>query len=177
MKQATACAVAVLIFLIGLTGCTKKLDWAEYSSDTGRFTALMPGDPKTEMQSIPTAVGSIDMYFFSVDQPNVSFAVAYADYPSEIISKVSASALLDAGRNGALANVKGKLERKVDVFFGTDPGQEFWFKANVRNMPGYGHAVVMLRGARLYQMLVVGLEATFPAEDAQKFLDSIDIWN
>jgi len=143
--------------------------WQEFSSAEGNFAVLMPGTPTHEKTSTNTAVGPIDMHMFTLNiKRDAAYMVMYNDYP-EIVTKASPEALLDGGRNGALANTKGKLIGEQSISLDGFPGREI-----VIDVPGKGLMKVraFLVRQRLFQVLAVGTKEKIDHEDTAKYLTS-----
>jgi hypothetical protein len=156
---------AVFLFLCG---CRQKpQEFKEFKSEGGRFKVLMPGTPKADQL---TAVG-IPLKTFTVEDWNGAYAVAYADIPEEILRYGNVSKMLDAGVDGMVANVNGKLIRAYDIQLKNKySGREV--KAELPNKKGIIVAKIFLVKKRFYEVLVTGTQEWATSADAKKFLDS-----
>jgi hypothetical protein len=155
------------VFLL-LTGCAQKpQEYKEFKCEGGRFKVLMPGTPKaTEL----TAAG-IPLKTFSIEDWNGAYAVAYADIPEEILRYGNVSKMLDAGVDGMVANVNGKLIRAYDIQLkGKYSGREV--KAELPSKRGIIVARIYLVRKRFYEVLLTGPQEWATSADAKKFLDS-----
>lgn len=164
---------AILLFF----GCDKikQETLIEYSSDAGRFSVKMPGNPKRDKNSLQTAVGTIVMYSFSVEKADIAYVVAYIDYPGSVIEKVDPDQLLDNARNGALQKAGGNLLSEKNIDYNGYSARELEFE--VKGGLGLGRAVHLLADNRLYQVMVIGLKLTFPTETVQEFINSFEMWD
>jgi len=143
--------------------------WQEFSSTEGSFAVLLPGTPSYEKQNSSTAVGPIDMHLFSLDlAKDAAFMIMYSDYP-DVIAQAPADKVLDGGRDGALANTKGRLVAEESMSLDGFPGREFTI-----DIPGKG--MMKLRAylvrQRLYQIMAVGTKERIDHEDTAKYLTS-----
>ena len=143
--------------------------WQEFSSAEGNFAVLMPGSPSYKKQSSSTAVGPIDMHLFSLDlAKDAVYMVMFSDYP-DVVAQAPADKVLDGGRDGALANTKGKLIGEQSISLDGFPGREFTIE-----IPGKG--MMKLRAflvrQRLYQVMAVGTNERIDQEDTGKYLTS-----
>ena len=167
------CLFAILL----LFGCMKKEKepLIEYSSDQGRFSVLMPGNPKKDTHSIQSPIGTIVLYSFSVEKADIVYTVAYIDYPGSAVKRMDPDQLLDNARNGALQKAGGNLlsEKKIDYNGYSARELEFEVKGGL----GLGKAVHLLADNRLYQVMAIGLKLTFPSETVQEFIDSFEMWD
>jgi hypothetical protein len=147
---------------------TAEADWQEFTSTDGNFAVLMPGSPTYEKKSQPTAMGPIDMHMFTIETRQNAYIVMYSDYP-EMILKAPADKVLDGGRDGAVANTKGKLVSDQSLSLDGFPGREF-----VIEIPGKG--LMKLRAylvrQRLFQVMAVGTEEKIEHEDTARYLTS-----
>lgn len=143
--------------------------WKEFSSAEGNFAVLMPGTPSYEKKNTATALGPIDMHMFTLNiGRDAAYLVMYSDYP-EIVTRAKPDALLDGGRDGALANTKGKLIGEQNMSLDGFPGREI-----VIEVPGKGllKLRVFLVGRRMFQVMAVGTKEMIEHEDTAKYLTS-----
>ena len=143
--------------------------WQEFTSAEGSFAIQMPGTPSYEKKNTSTAVGPIDMHLFSLDlAKDAVYIVMYSDYP-DVVAQAPADKVLDGGRDGALANVKGKLVGEQNMSLDGFPGREFTIE-----IPGKGMMKLRtyLVRQRLYQIMAVGTNARIDSEDTVKYLTS-----
>jgi len=143
--------------------------WQEFSSTDGNFAVQMPGTPSYEKKSQNTALGPIDMHMFTLNiKRDAAYMIMYSDYP-EIVTRAKPDDLLDGGRNGALANTKGKLLGEQNISLDGFPGREI-----VIEVPGKG--LMKLRAflvrQRLFQVMAVGTKDKIDHEDTAKYLTS-----
>jgi len=92
----------------------------------------------------------------------------YSRYPENY--SASADSILEAGRNGAVANVKGKLRAETNVTINSFPGREIMIDA-----PGERVMILryFLRGNTLIQAITGGTAGVETNADARRFLDSL----
>lgn len=140
--------------------------WRRFQDPNGKFTVLMPGDPKQQRQQQQTRLGNLDIYTFAVEQPGLSaHLVTYTDFPAEFIQTVDPNKLLDSGRDEVLRRVQGSLLSETRISLDGAPGRELMIKA-----PGelIIHSRIYLVNQRLYQLIVVA-----PASKATNLSGSI----
>ncbi len=114
--------LVLLVLAILLIGCQRST-WEEFSSSEGAFSILMPGAPTEHTNTVNTAVGPIDAYFFLLEQKDIAYMVGYSDYPDTVVQKTNPDAILEGARNGAVANVQGKLLKELIISLNGYPGE------------------------------------------------------
>ena len=161
---------AFLFLLVLLViGCSAN-QWKEYSSDEGKFKVDFPGNPSLKTQKVNTAVGEIQVNMVLLEVRGVAYMASFNDYPSEFIKNSNEKDLLDGARDGAVANVQGKLLSEQIIELNNAPGREI----RVESADGKNTIVarIYLAGSRLYQVLVVTPKANGFDKNIKKFLDS-----
>ena len=152
-----------------LSSTTAPAVWQEFSSTEGNFAILMPGTPSYEKKNSTTVLGPIDMHMFTLNiKRDAAYLIMYSDYP-EIVTRAKPDDLLDGGRDGALANTKGRLISEQNMSLDGFPGREI-----VIEVPGKG--LMKLRAfmvrRRLFQIIAVGTKEMVEHEDAGRYLTS-----
>jgi hypothetical protein len=146
--------------------------WKEFVSQEGQYSVWMPGKPKSETQPVSTPVGVIQLHLVALDTPDMAFIVGYSDYPEYLVRSGDPDQMLSGARDGAVANVGGKLIGERQIRYQGYPGREIWIEAPIEDQIGLAHARVVLVGARLYQVLAAGPKTGFPSNTAEQFLNS-----
>jgi hypothetical protein len=161
--------LAPLALIVLAPALAAAQEWQDFNSPECRCSASYPGKPQPKTQSMQTKVGTLDARMFMLEMPNAFYALAFVDYPRDAIAKNSPDSLLDAARDGAVGNVKGKLASETKVSMNGFPGRELRIEA-----PGdlALQARMYLVKERLYQVLVVMPKAKESAADSKRFLDS-----
>jgi hypothetical protein len=150
-------------------------EWQTFTSQNGHFAVLMPGTPKSEVDSVKTLIGTVDLHSFMVETDDFAYFVAYGDFPPAFVQSADTDAMLDGARDGAVADVNGSLvsERRISVQ--GFPGRELWIEATVSNQKGLAQARMILVGNRFYQVLVVGPKERFAESQAERFLNTFQV--
>ncbi len=163
----------VVYFAIQLfKGSDKLPPFQEFRSDAGNFSILMPGKPKTENQTIETPAGSIVLVSYMAGSSKAGCAVAFADYPQQLIDASDKQKLLDGAQNGAIKNVNGRLVKETRVSFNGLPARDV-----VIEIPGkaFINARLIISGPRLYQLMLITPTNEGHEEDVSKFFNSFKI--
>ncbi len=146
------------------------LDWKEYRPEGAGYAVEMPGEWKVQSQDVPTNAGVIKVNIAVVDAGAIAFVTMYSRYPESTIQGQTVSVLFDGARNGAVANVKGKLRSERDVTVSGFPGREIIIDGPT------GGIVIMrffLSGSTLIQAIVGGKSGVETDPDTRRFLDSL----
>jgi hypothetical protein len=143
--------------------------WQEFSHAAGKFTVLMPAAPTEQQQVIQTAAGPITMYMFfhELKGGQSMYGVIYSDYPA-LVANADPQKVLDGGRDGAVADMKGRLVQEQNITIQGHPGREL----HIEVPQGMVKARIYLVGVRLYQALSVGAKEMIRPEDTEKFFSS-----
>jgi hypothetical protein len=142
--------------------------WISYSSPTGRFSILMPAQPKVQEQPVDTAAGQLINHVFLAQSGTAAFAISYADYPQ---NDADPQQVLDEVRQGAITGIKGTLISGKNITHKGFHGREF----QASTQGALYTSRIFLVNNRLYQMVVVAPAGQLSAADINKFLTSFDL--
>jgi hypothetical protein len=145
-----------------------------YSSDEGKFTVKFPGAPKVTEQTAKSAIGELKVTAAVYANSDGSlFMVSYTDFP--VAATKNHTTLLDGIRD----HVKGSTGKLVgdekNLTFGADklPYREFVVD---KDKPKQRiKCRVILRGERVYQLLVIGPADFAGGKEATAFLESFEL--
>ncbi len=129
-----------------------------FASDAGNFRIMLPGVPQEQTMQVPSAIGPLQVYLYSVDQDGNIWVVIYNDYPEQI-AKADPDQVLERTLKRTVANTKGTLVSKKDIKLDGFPGKEF--EATVPSLDQEGgtltqRARTYLVKKRLYQVILTG---------------------
>ncbi|HSD82279.1 MAG TPA: hypothetical protein VLG46_00370 [Anaerolineae bacterium] len=176
---ATMLAWALLVaFIPTVTGGRTLLtlgqpNWQEHQSQAGRYSVLMPGKPKEQMQSMDSDIGTLELHIALFEDRSGAYMVAYVDYPVDLVQ----FGILDGVEQSIATNIDGKLTRQIDFPLGAYPGREAELAAPAQ---GARPAVFVkiryfLVSNRLYQLMVTAPQSQGLPDAAQKFFDSFKL--
>ena len=116
MKRAFA---GWLLLLTLAVGC-KSAPWITYASPEGRYTILLPEQPKLQSQQATGADGAVFQQYLAMasDSSGALYAAGYFDIGDSNFS-------FDKARNGAVRD--GTLLSERDINLGNHPGRELRF--------------------------------------------------
>lgn len=123
------CLTAILLLLIGASfalSVQKPAEWIKYTSPEGRYSVLVPTQPKLDTQeSAITADGEkFTQYKAAVSDGNGLYLIGYFDhFPGTTFS-------LDKARDGMVGAIKGTLLSESAISLGGSPGRELKVTAN-----------------------------------------------
>ncbi|HEX8494071.1 MAG TPA: hypothetical protein VF658_14590 [Pyrinomonadaceae bacterium] len=142
--------------------------WILHSSTAGRFSILMPSEPKVQEQPVDTAVGKLINHIFLAQKGSAAFAISYADYPQ---NNADPQGVLDTVRDGAINGIKGTLVSGKNITHKTFPGREF----QASTQGALYTSRIFLVNNRLYQMVVVAPVGHLTDAEVNRFLTSFDL--
>jgi hypothetical protein len=142
--------------------------WIRYTSNEGRFSVLLPVQPKVSSQPVDTAAGKLINNVVLAQTTSAAFAVSYADYPQ---NNADPQEVLDSVRSGAINGIKGTLISGKNIMHKGFPGREF--QASTEG--ALYTSRIFLVNNRLYQMVVVAPASQTNAINANRFLTSFDL--
>lgn len=144
--------------------------WEEFTSTEGAFSVLMPKKPSRETQTVDTSLGPIEIQFFSAELADTVYMVAYSDYPAAFVAQSNPVVILDGARDGAVANVKGKLVSEHVIFIGGNTGRELRIEIPDAKMTAVSR--IFLVNNRLYQVMALMPAERFSSDEITTYLDS-----
>jgi len=144
--------------------------WAEFKSEEGRFSIMMPAKPNYATQTIETGQGRFEHHLFISRVGLLVCFVDYADMPKELGDAKNSDALFDLARDEFLKGAQAKLERETNITMDGHPGREL----RVLVYGGVARLRVFLINGRLYQLVLtlIDKKATSEEETVEKFFNS-----
>lgn len=148
--------------------------WIEFELPAGGYRVWLPGKPKEARSTVKGKSGPQEMIQVSLHDAGqgMHYAVAYAEFLGRTFSDIEKA--LDAGRDGALANVKGTALSEEKLHFGKHVGRDMTI--GVASAPKIRIRVhFFVIGQRMYQLLVGGSEQQVKGPDAERFFASFQL--
>ena len=175
MKR-TSATLLVLIgsaLLFGLQAQTT--DWIKYNSPEGRYSILMPGEPKVSSQEGTASTGEKFPQYLAASQDS-SGAVCMVGYFDAVAGMTFS---FDTGRDGMVKAVHGTLISEKPITLGTYPGRALKISATGGDAVEYiVYARFYQAGSRIYVVqLIIAKSSDGPGADAKgsKYFDSFQI--
>ncbi|HEX8709027.1 MAG TPA: hypothetical protein VF723_12340 [Pyrinomonadaceae bacterium] len=138
------------------------------------FSVNMPGKASKNEQNVASAAGPITIHLYTLENKGEGFIVGYSEYPPAVFDAASSDKLLDAARQGAIANVQGQVTNERKINLGDIPGREITGNSPSQNVSFT--ARVYLAKPRMYMLVYSAQPKDKPiSADGTKFLDSFKL--
>ncbi|MGI0490176.1 hypothetical protein ACN4EG_00075 [Alkalinema pantanalense CENA528] len=120
--------------------------WKQFTSETGKFTVLMPGEVKEQVDR--------DLHWFEVErtQEEVRYSVAYEDFSAPIYQTTAELEDAFAGLRRTIGQENGKILAESRMTLKGYPGIEF--KLTFPKEGATGRARVFIAKQRVYTLVV-----------------------
>jgi hypothetical protein len=119
MKRKLLAAVLGLTVAAIAVGAQSSPEWVKYTSDDGRYSALIPQQPKLSSQEATAPGGEkFTQYMAQTNDTESLYMVGYFDYTPNMIFS------LDKARDGVLEATKGTLLKEEPISLGGNAGRE-----------------------------------------------------
>ena len=166
VRSAIGIVVAVVVYLL-VVNYPKWVQphWQEFSSQEGKFTVLMPGEPKVKSQTLANT--EVVLHMFTADRGYSAYMSSYFDLTP---SSVPADTLLDRARDGSIRKMEGNLLSEEKITLNGYPGREYKSTARGDN---FVDSRIYLADARLYMLSVVHKDRE--NSDTPRFFNSFKI--
>jgi hypothetical protein len=128
--------------------------WVSFASERWEFTAEFPGAVNSEVMSVPTVAGPIEMHLFSAESAGWAYMISALDGPVSS-GPVKVAKVLDGARDGAVANVGGRLVSETQLEHAGLPARRIEVLARPPEGEQRVIGLLVLRERRMYQALVV----------------------
>lgn len=143
--------------------------WKEFTSEEGRFTVNMPGQPSYNTQPVPTTQGTVTLHTYLIQHGVMAYGVMYNDVGGEV---ADVQQFLDSRRDGALSTVKGTLVSEENITIDGHPGRELKLKTGDNIQYTGRHYLV---NGRFYQVIATAPAGVNADAAIKKFLDSFKL--
>lgn len=166
-------ALCLLVPLTLQAQDVSKLKFEKYTSAQGKYTANFPGKVQQQKKSAPTEAGDIQIHLDIVAIGNdLAFIISFNDYP-EAIKAANPENVLAGVRDGN-KGADGEIVSDEAIKFG--PEKLAGRKVTIKK-PGelYLKTLMVLKGARLYQVMVVGKKEQINSKGVEDFHKSFQI--
>jgi hypothetical protein len=156
---------------LALPGCARReVEWVAVAPEDGSFRAEIPGPARKVEHSLDTPVGPAPVEIWLNQDGERAFMVGYTEYPEKVRGVASPEELLDSARDGAVAQVAGKLLIDEPRELGELRGKRIAIDADGGRVRVRGDLFVV--GRRLYQVLATTAPEDTDSAEVTRFLDS-----
>jgi hypothetical protein len=150
--------------------------WEEFTCEPGNFAVSFPGKPEKETQTFNTPFGKMEQQVFGLEKDgSTAYLVSYIDFPGQSTDMIDRDQFLDAARDGMVeeygARVTNETTIQLDYSY---PGREVAFEGALGSRRFSGRSRIFLVEQRLYQLMILGEQATVDEEDADRFFLSFE---
>lgn len=149
--------------------------WIKFSSPEGRFSVLLPHEPKFESVAA-TDSGGITNYRYSDLESGYGFICEYFDVES---TGADVQHFLDVTRDGIISGANATKLGEEKISLGTNPGRELQLLLKVNESTEITcRTRIYLVGKRLYSITylhVKSMDGTAAADLGKKFFSSFEL--
>jgi hypothetical protein len=150
-----------------------KLTFEKFTSKEGKYSVMFPGKPQLQQQKANTELGDIEITMNVLAIGNdMAFIVSHNDYP-DAVKNADPGQMLEGARNGNKGK-DGEIVTDEAIKFGPEklPGRRFLIKK-----PGdiYMKNMIIFKGTRLYQVMLIGKKDVVESKDADKYYKSFEL--
>jgi hypothetical protein len=156
--------LVALVAALCLAACFADLDWRELHSEQGRFSAWLPARASEEARTLPGS--GAHMRQWSARARDTIFAVGYADFPGATQGRMQEL------RDAIVRNIDGKIESEHAIRSADAAGIEVAASGRSGNSALALRLRLYERGARVYQLAVLGAPDAVTPTDVDTFFGS-----
>lgn len=147
-----------------LAGCSPTYNWRDYTSGDGAYRVMFPAKPASHTRNIDLGGIRVDMTMTGADVEGTAFVVGTALMPDAAL----AQATLPALRQALLRNIGAADGAAMAGPAAAPLGVDATTRDGKLRLVGR----FVAKGARVYQVIVVGPPKQMPAEQVDQFLTS-----
>jgi hypothetical protein len=173
------CAAYVLVGVLPIVAQTIPTEqWQKFSSPTAGFSILMPGKPQesiSENHASAFYAEDVKVYSVHVGLDAGSFSAVERIYPQPIDRPNDVSSNIDRFQSFAAGNAHGKVVTQKDVLVEDMPARRVSISLEVNHTLNTMDQMFILKGNRLFQLIVLSGSAGLGAEDIDRFFNSFSV--
>ena len=143
--------------------------WAQFISDDGRFSVLMPEIPQEKTETTQSAHGPYTTHLFIVKDPTSVYLIGWVDYDPSF--NFDRKAELDANRDNFVKGINAKLLSSRTTVIDGYSGLEFTAETADRIFKSR----VFLVGRRPYQIVIGSPKGFDDSVSANRFFNSFKV--
>jgi len=155
-------------------GVQAEAEWIKFTSPEGRFSLLLPHEPKLEVVSDPTNE-KLKHNRFSEYETGYAFVIEYFDN----IAIADAEKYLDVARDGIVGAVNGTLQRETKVSLEGHPGRELELSLNTSSgATVLGRTRIYAVGSSFYSISYLwrkDMDSTLASKIGEKYFSSMKL--
>ena len=170
------CAVLIAFALsatgsaIAQTPAFAQATWRAFAPEGVGYSIEMPGEWTLQSEEVRARGGTMKITVATVRAGRNAYITIHSRHPEAGV--LPAAQVLDGARDGAVANVKGKLRKEDAILVSDLPGREFIIDA-----PNGLVAIsrIFLLDNKLVQAMAAGPVMVLAEPDTRRFLDSLKV--
>ncbi len=171
MHKTILAMILILISCVFVYAIQKETDWIKFTTPEGRFSLLLPHEPKLEVVSDP-ADAKLTHNRFSEFEDGYAFIIEYFDN----VSITDPEKYLDSASRGIVDAIKGTLVRESKTTLEGYPGRELELSLTSSNGTAVsGRTRIYAVGSSFYSMSYVwrkDIDAARASEIGEKYFSS-----
>ncbi|MFY9554314.1 MAG: hypothetical protein WAV20_16905 [Blastocatellia bacterium] len=122
-----------LLFLVSLPGVRHEMQWQEFVSAEGKFSARMPTDPRFNSRVTNTKEGNLLTHIISSTDDNLNeFMVSWTEYQKDTIEHRGTEATFRKVRDALVASNNGRVLTESVISAEGHPAREVKFSTDTR---------------------------------------------
>jgi TonB family protein len=150
-----------------------------YNSPDGRFSVTLPpgyGQFASQSKTQPTAVGNVELNILQSENTRGACMVGYSDFPDAAFAGRTPQKMLEDGRDGALRNIGGTLEKQENLTIQGKTAIAIYGSANSSGRTYYVRFNFILDKPRAYQVGYLAYDrADLDKPEIQTYFDSFHL--
>jgi hypothetical protein len=163
------------------TGTTSNSSGVVYNSPDGRFNITLPpgfGQFTLQQRTQPTAVGNVELNILQSESSRGGCLLGYSDFPEASFQGRTPQKMLEDGRDGALRNISGTLEKQENITVQGKQGISVYGSGSSGGQTFYVRFNFILDKPRAYQVGYLAHDrAELDKPDIQAYFDSFHLNN
>lgn len=158
---------------------TSSTSGVTYNSPDGRFSVTLPpgfGPFTSQSKTQPTAVGNIELNILQSENSRGACMVGYSEFPDAAFVGRTPQKMLEDGRDGALRNIGGTLEKQENLTIQGKTAIAIYGSAESGGRTYYVRFNFILDKPRAYQVGYLAYErADLDKPEIQTYFDSFHL--
>ncbi len=146
--------------------------WKEYHSEKGKFSILLPGDPRLGHRPVGADSDSSITYVTNLIIEQKAWTIAYFDLPRPTTSDAELKQLFDQTRDRILKMYSVGLSEEVNLKAAKFPSREFRTKPDNRDRVFICRLVLV--GQRVYEVWTLTEKELILSGDIPRYFDSFN---
>lgn len=172
MKRKVSILIFPLIIFFADLDAVHAASWKDFSSQTGNFSVLMPGQPVLQTSTQKSFVGSIGVNLYDLKTKNGEFSVEYSDLPGIAVDLGGHNTILDKAKKGFLKENGGDEQAFSETSLNGFPGKVLTYTVASSGVNGKVHFYLVQK--RLY--VIAGSQGPGGSQaNIERFLNSFSL--